>query len=86
MTDPCNTVSAGIPAIRHLNPDPRPPLCMQDVLEHVSTANGDRSCTASRAQTFGGVGSYIHPQVPAIILPGKGPMEVDYSVSGQKGV
>ena len=47
---------------------------MQDVLEHVSMANG---CTESRAQSCGGGEPYIHPQVPAIILPGKGPMEVE---------
>ena len=70
----------------HIMPHP----CRQDVLTHVSRGldnavdNGlDGVCGQALTSSSGIDPPYIHPLLPAVILPGRGPLAVDYSVAGE---
>jgi hypothetical protein len=57
----------------------------QEVLQHVlSMAEAAAAAAATPGPSAAGLQQpYIHPQVPAVIMPGRGPLQVDYSKAGE---
>lgn len=60
----------------------------QEVLQHVlSVAEAAAASTSTPGpSTATGVPQpYVHPKLPVVIMPGRGPVQIDYSKAGEKG-